>query len=87
VAKNEQKPPPGFTSEEIQEEIAVESSRQKVKAKPVDRNRMRDWKHLNEVFNSGQRDLFLEACDAVGATEGTEKRKQMLKHFDDTHGF
>lgn len=86
MAKEDAKPTEGFSSEEIQEEIAVEASRRKIKSKPIDRDRVRDFQHLNEVFSSGQRHLFLEALDAIGATKGTEKRKQMLKHFDDTHG-
>jgi hypothetical protein len=86
MAKEEKKPPEGFSPEEIQEEVAVESSRQKVKARPRDRDRLRDWQHLNEIFVSGTRQEFLEACDAVGAVEGTTKRRQLLKHFDDAHG-
>lgn len=82
----EEKGPPdvsaqGFTSEEIQEDLA---SKQKKKPAPINRKKEQDWRHLNLVFNQGDMALFIKALDALGATG--LKRKLMIDHFKKTHG-
>lgn len=76
----------GFSSEEVRKSFD-EESRHKLKTKHIDRQRERDQENLLEAYRKGDRDLFAQVCDALGATKGTEKREQLEAMFRKKHGF
>lgn len=86
MADKEKRPSKSFSSEEVRRSFD-EESKHKLKPKHLERQRERDQQNLLEAYRNGDRDLFAQVCDALGATKGTERREELDAMFRKKHGF
>jgi hypothetical protein len=86
MAKNEKRPPKGFSGEDIRKSFVAES-KHKLKGEHIDRDKVRERKLLLEALQIGDRVLFAQTCDALKATTGTSERKQLDDLFRKKHGY